>query len=60
MVEKGLQPSDPTTSRIEYKVGNVEELEKAGIGEGEAGVDLVIAGEPAPRALCRWKSMNGR
>ena len=45
MVQTGLQPSDSAAPRIRYAVGNAEDLAAAGIGEGENGVDLVVAGE---------------
>jgi hypothetical protein len=44
MVESGLQPSDPAAPRITYKVGNAEDLQAAGVGAGEQGVDLAVAG----------------
>jgi hypothetical protein len=49
MISKGLQPSDPSLPRIEYRVGTAEHLEDptAGIGAGEDGVDLVVAGQAA-------------
>ena len=45
MVDIGLQPSDSAKPRIEYRVGSGEDLVGAGISQGEAGVDLVVAGE---------------
>lgn len=29
---------------VEYKVGNAEDLDSAGVGVGDNGVDLVVAG----------------
>ncbi|WWD20867.1 hypothetical protein CI109_105344 [Kwoniella shandongensis] len=43
MVEVGLQPSDPTLPRIQYKVGTAEKL----IEEGVKEADLVVAGQAA-------------
>lgn len=31
---------------VEYKVGNAEDLDSAGVGVGDNGVDLVVAGMP--------------
>lgn len=45
MVDIGLQPADSTVPKVEYKVGTAEKLGKAGVGEGEEGVDLVVAGK---------------
>ncbi|RSH87039.1 hypothetical protein EHS25_003527 [Saitozyma podzolica] len=49
MISKGLQPSDPALPRVQYRVGNAEHLDdpNAGIGAGEDGVDLVVAGQAA-------------
>jgi hypothetical protein len=44
MISQALQSSDTAAPRIEYKVGSAEALDQVGIGEGEAGVDLVVAG----------------
>ncbi|KAK8850696.1 hypothetical protein IAR55_004616 [Kwoniella newhampshirensis] len=43
MVDVGLQPSDPSRPRIEYKVGTAESLVEAGVKEA----DLVTAGQAA-------------
>lgn len=44
MVEKGLQSTEPGAAKIDYRVGSVEQLTDIGIGTGEDGVDLVVAG----------------
>lgn len=44
MVQIGLQPEESTGKKIRYAVGTAEKLGEAGVGEGEEGVDLVIAG----------------
>lgn len=42
MVKVGLQPV--RGEHVEYKVGNAEDLDSAGVGVGDNGVDLVVAG----------------
>jgi hypothetical protein len=44
MVEKGLQPTEHGAAKIDYRVGSVEQLTDIGIGTGDDGVDLVVAG----------------
>ncbi|OWT36173.1 trans-aconitate 3-methyltransferase [Cryptococcus neoformans Bt1] len=45
MVKVGLQPV--RGEHVEYKVGNAEDLDSAGVGVGDNGVDLVVAGQAA-------------
>lgn len=52
MVESGLQPSDLAIPRITYKVGNAEDLAAAGVGAGQDGVDLAVAGACFKRNPC--------
>lgn len=42
MVDIGLQPV--RGEKVEYRVGNAEDLDSAGVGVGDQGVDLVVAG----------------
>lgn len=42
MIDIGLQPV--RGEKVEYRVGNAEDLDSAGVGVGEQGVDLVVAG----------------
>lgn len=42
MVQVGLQPV--RGGKVEYRVGNAEDLDNAGVGVGDHGVDLVVAG----------------
>lgn len=42
MVDIGIQPDKGP--RIEYAVGSAEDIGSRGVGEGEEGVDLVVAG----------------
>lgn len=42
MVDIGLQPV--RGEMVEYRVGNAEDLDSAGVGVGDQGVDLVVAG----------------
>ena len=44
MIDVGIQPSDQSLPRIRYQVGSAEDLAGAGVGEGEDGVDLIVAG----------------
>ena len=45
MIRSGLQPEPGADGvKIEYKVGNAEEITKF-TGQGEEGLDLVVAGE---------------
>lgn len=45
MVQVGLQPV--RGGKVEYRVGNAEDLDNAGVGVGDHGVDLVVAGQAA-------------
>ncbi|XAO27556.1 hypothetical protein I312_106412 [Cryptococcus bacillisporus CA1280] len=45
MVDIGLQPV--RGEKVEYRVGNAEDLDSAGVGVGDQGVDLVVAGQAA-------------
>ena len=45
MIRSGLQPEPgANVVKIDYKVGNAEEITKY-TGQGEEGLDLVVAGE---------------
>jgi 2-polyprenyl-3-methyl-5-hydroxy-6-metoxy-1,4-benzoquinol methylase len=46
MVAAAVQPE--SGAHIDYKVGNAEDLSGAGIGQGEDGLDLVVAGKLNP------------
>jgi len=51
MVDVGMQPEHG--AKITYAVGTAEDADAAGVGRGEEGADLVVAGEHRPASISR-------